>query len=162
MAALRYTTIIPGQFSIGANRIITEANQTTAKLLGYVRSKLLSRRFASFISMEDGDLWHLFSSKFKKNKEESSIELLLKDNQGAQFPVLLNCLNIDSTIRISITDVSKIKQAEAKAIFEAEYSHTLLDSLQKIYNLVPGLIYQYLLKPDNSHCFPFTSKAFFV
>jgi PAS domain S-box-containing protein len=141
--------------------IITEANHTTAKLLGYVRSQLLSRRFASFISMEDGDRWHLFSAKFKKDKEESSIELSLKDSQGAEFPVLLNCLNINSTIRISITDVSKIKQAEAKAIIEAEYSQNLLDSLQKIYNSVPGLIYQYLLRPDSSHCFPFASETLF-
>jgi PAS domain S-box-containing protein len=150
-----------GYVQLSDKGVITEANYTAAKLLGYARSKLLSHRFAGFVSTEDGDRWHIFFSKFKNYNEKLCIELTLKDSQGAEFPVQLNCMNINSTIRISITDVSKIKQAEAKANIEAEYSQSLLNSLQKIYNSVPGLIYQYILQPDGSHSFPFSSETLF-
>jgi diguanylate cyclase (GGDEF)-like protein/PAS domain S-box-containing protein len=34
-----------------------------------------------------------------------------------------------------------------------------LGRLQKIANRVPGMVYQYLLRPDGSSCFPFSSEA---
>jgi PAS domain S-box-containing protein len=101
-----------GYILLSDQGIITEANLTAAKLLCSDRRKLLSHRFNRFITPEDTDRWHLFSSKFKKHEEELSIELTLQDSQGTKFPVQLNCIAINSIIRISITDISKQKQTE--------------------------------------------------
>jgi len=47
---------------------------------------------------------------------------------------------------------SKRKQAE-------EAQQEALDHLQKIASRVPGVVYQFLLRPDGSSCFPFASEA---
>ncbi len=49
-------------------------------------------------------------------------------------------------------DVTERKEAEAKA-------HQLFDLLIKIANRVPGVVYQYKLRPDGSSCFPFASEG---
>ncbi|MEI6512555.1 MAG: PAS domain S-box protein [bacterium] len=49
-------------------------------------------------------------------------------------------------------DITERKQAE-KALSEA------LDRLQQISNQVPGLVYQFRLRPDGSSCMPFASNA---
>ncbi len=41
---------------------------------------------------------------------------------------------------------------------EREQAQSLLDRLQKIAQQVPGVIYQYQLRPDGSSCFPFASE----
>ena len=41
---------------------------------------------------------------------------------------------------------------------EREHAQSLLDRLQKIAQQVPGVIYQYQLRPDGSSCFPFASE----
>ncbi|MCU0976092.1 MAG: EAL domain-containing protein [Steroidobacteraceae bacterium] len=41
---------------------------------------------------------------------------------------------------------------------EREQAQSLLDRLHKLAQLVPGVIYQYQLRPDGSSCFPFASE----
>ncbi|MEE7624967.1 PAS domain S-box protein [Methylobacter sp. Wu8] len=50
------------------------------------------------------------------------------------------------------TDISERKQME-------EARKEALDRLQKIASRLPGVIYQYRLRPDGSSCFPFASEA---
>ncbi|MFZ4777495.1 MAG: response regulator, partial [Terrimicrobiaceae bacterium] len=54
--------------------------------------------------------------------------------------------------RLVLIDITARKQAEA-ATQEA------LDRLQKIASRLPGVVYQYRLRPDGSSCFPFASEA---
>ncbi len=57
------------------------------------------------------------------------------------------------TLLVSIIqDVTELKQLEA---VRAES----LERLQKIASRVPGVVYQYLLRPDGSSCFPFASEG---
>ena len=50
------------------------------------------------------------------------------------------------------TDISERKQLESQR-------EAALSRLQKIASRVPGVVYQYLLRPDGSACFPFASDA---
>ena len=106
--------------------LIAEINLTAAGLLGEDRRKLLRRRFAAFVSAQDGDGWHLFFSSVMKHNERQSTELTLKRCDGTEFPVQLDCLcassaDKDSMLRITLTDITKRKQAEA-ALHEVETS----------------------------------------
>ena len=51
-----------------------------------------------------------------------------------------------------ITDLTERKQVEA-------LKQEALDRLQKIASRVPGVVYQYQLRPDGTSCFPFASEA---
>ena len=106
--------------------LIAEINLTAAGLLGEERSKLLQRYFAAFVSAQDGDGWHLFFCSVMKHNERQSTELTLKRCDGIEFPVQLDCLRAsaadkDSMLRITLTDITKRKQAEA-VLHEVETS----------------------------------------
>jgi len=66
------------------------------------------------------------------------------------FPVLDEKGEVEE-ILISFIDITKIKEANAK--------QELLDQQTKIASLVPGVIFQYRLRPDGSSCFPYASEA---
>lgn len=51
-----------------------------------------------------------------------------------------------------VHDITEMKRLEA-------VREETLSRLQKIASRVPGLVYQYLLRPDGSSCFPFASDA---
>lgn len=61
---------------------------------------------------------------------------------AAGRPLRLAGIRIDATVRQR----------------EREQAQQLLDRLQKIAAQVPGVIYQYQLRPDGSSCFPFASE----
>ncbi len=164
-----------GYLTLTENELISEANIAATELLGIDRHNLLSRRFASLVAADDGDRWYLLFAQLIKRNQAVDIELVLKDSQGNEFPVQLNCLSINATVRISITDISSIKQAETVmrnveetvAIQQTERLHylqaqeDLLYRFQKIARSVPGVIYQYRLRPDGSSCIPYASDALF-
>ena len=92
--------------------LISDTNIAATELFGIERHNLLSRRFANFVAPDDGDRWYLLFVQLIKHYQAVDIELTLKNNQGIEFPVLLNCLSSNATVRISITNISKIKQIE--------------------------------------------------
>ncbi|MCX6064336.1 MAG: PAS domain S-box protein [Chloroflexi bacterium] len=57
------------------------------------------------------------------------------------------------TVLFSIVhDITERKHSEA-------VQQEAMDRIQKIASRVPGVVYQYLLRPDGSSCFPFASEA---
>ncbi len=77
---------------------------------------------------------------------------------GSVIIVYNRCeVTIDDTgkvMRITSTaqDISAAKEAERKW-------HEALERLQKIASRVPGVVYQFRMRPDGSFCFPFASDA---
>ena len=161
-----------GHLTLTENELISEANIAATELFGIERHNLLSRRFASLVADDDGDRWYLLFTQLIKHNQAVDIELTLKNNQGRQFPVQLNCLSVNATVRISITDISNIKQAEtvlrdfeetvaiqAERLQPLKTQEDLLCRLQKITSLVPGMVYKFRLRPDGSAHFPFASEG---
>jgi PAS domain-containing protein len=93
--------------------LIVEINLTATKLLRENRRKLLNRhrRFAAFVVPADADRWYLFFSGIMKRNERKSIELTLRRCDNTEFPVQLDCLCADSTLRITLTDITETKHA---------------------------------------------------
>ena len=117
-----------GYLLLTLDGLINEINLTAAGLLGVDRSKLLSSPFAALVaSPQEGDRWYLFVTGIRRHNQRQNIELSLKRSDGTGFPVQLDCLCVNSMLRITLTDITQIKQAEA-ALREVE-THTLAIAL---------------------------------
>ena len=167
-----YNNAPVGHLTLTDNELISEANKAATQLFGIERHNLLSRRFASLVAAEDGDRWYLLFAQLIKYNQAVDIELMLKHGQGKEFPVQLNCLSINANIRISITDLSNTREAETDLrdveetvaiqtdpLQPLETEKDLLCLLQKITNLVPGMVFKFRLRPDGSAHFPFASEG---
>lgn len=106
-----------GYFSLSDMGLITKINLTAANLFGMDRNKLLNCRFAALVAPEDADQWYLFFSSVLKHDIHQNIELTMKRADGIKFQGQLNCISIpdddnDSILRVALTDITQIKQAE--------------------------------------------------
>jgi PAS domain S-box-containing protein len=113
--------------------LISKINLTGCILLGVDRYQLISRRFSHYVVAQDRDRWHrLFMGIMKHpNAEKQAFDLQMARPDGAIFHVQLNCLNWDADendneLRIAITDISKLKLAEA----ELKIAATIFDSYE--------------------------------
>ncbi len=146
-----------GYLTVSTGGLINEVNLTAVRLLGVDRRKLLQRRFTPLVVAGDQDRWTQFFLDLKELDGTGSVELRMHRGDGAVFPAQLDCqrrrIGADGTaIRVTVSDVTERKQAQA-------VRDAALDLLQRIASQVPGVVYQYLLRPDGSSCFPFASAA---
>ncbi len=105
-----------GYLTLDREGIITEANLTAATLLGVDRKMIVDRRFASFVSPEDSDLWHLHLQSMLQH-DCPRCDLKLKRGDGTACHIQLNCkkstIDNNTTLRVALTDVSELKQANS-------------------------------------------------
>ena len=161
-----------GYLVLSDKGLISDVNIAACKLVGIDRRDLLSSSFASFVAPDDGDHWYLLFAQLIKHNQTLDIELALKNSQGKTLPVQLNCLSNNATVRISITNISNIRQtdtvwhdAQASVAIDSSYllplktPEDLLCRLQKITSCVPGMVYKFRLRPDGSAHFPFASEG---
>ncbi|HEY0841844.1 PAS domain S-box protein [Methylotenera sp.] len=101
--------------------LISKINLTGCILLGVDRYQLISRRFSHYVAAHDRDRWHrLFMGIMKHpGAERQAFDLQMTRPDGTSYHVQLNCLNWDAdekdnVLRIAITDISKLKLAEAE------------------------------------------------
>ncbi len=97
---------------------ITNINLTGAFLLGEERSRLVNRRFATYVVPEDTDLWHLHFTTVMKHGGTQTCELKIMKQDGSIMHVLLHSLKLikdgnSSEARIVLTDITRRKQLEA-------------------------------------------------
>lgn len=106
--------------------LISKINLTGSILLGVHRYQLISRRFSQYVAPLDRDRWHRQFMRMMKHpeasKQEFELEMIRPD--GTFYQVQLNCLNWDiddkeSVLRIVLTDISKLKKAEAELTIAA-------------------------------------------
>ncbi|HWR02985.1 MAG TPA: PAS domain S-box protein [Humidesulfovibrio sp.] len=71
---------------------------------------------------------------------------------GQERTVIASGILLDGGVLVTFFDVTERKRAEDEA-------HELAGRLQKIASRVPGMVFQYLLKPDGSSCFPYVSEG---
>lgn len=116
-----------GYLILTPDGLITEINLTAAGLLGVDRSKRLASYFSLFVTSQESELWTDFFTDIMKCNQRQAIELTLKRSDDTAFPVLLDCLCINSMLRITVTDITQIKKADA-VLREVE-THTLAIAL---------------------------------
>jgi PAS domain S-box-containing protein len=161
-----------GYLTLTHTGLIDKVNLAASKLLGVDKNKLLSRHFTTLITPQDCDKWHLCFASIMKHNQQQSIELTLKGCNNTEFPVQLDLVCINSVLRISLTDLTKVKKAESAlleaktlALINAERQRTAkiqedaLSRLEKIASQVPGMVFQFCMHVDGSSHFPFASTG---
>lgn len=128
-------------------------NTRAVALLGYSREELLGM---SIYDLVPADWRETYRQNFREKLLTDGLmhqEIRLIKKDGRKIPIEMNAAVLpDGTVYGSCRDVSARKEAEA-ARQEA------LDRLQKIAGRVPGVVFQFRLRPDGSSCFPFASEA---
>ncbi|MEI6916534.1 MAG: PAS domain S-box protein, partial [Armatimonadota bacterium] len=122
-----------------------------ADIVGKTDYDFVDRELAD--SFRENDLIAMAAGKPSSNEEwitfaDDGQRVLLDTTKTPMFDsqgVLIGVLGIGR-------DITERKRAEA-------VQQEALDRLQKIASRVPGLVYQYQLRPDGSSCMPFASEA---
>ncbi len=129
-------------------------NPAFLRLTGYSERELVARPYLDFI-LEDDRQRTLDEMKLQVAAQPSlqfENRYVCKDGRL----VLLSWTAIfdrsEGVTYATARDITQLRQAEL-ALQEA------LNRLQKIASQVPGVIYQYRLRPDGTSCFPFASEA---
>ncbi len=129
-----------GYITVSREAVISEINLTGCSMLGVNRTKILNHRFPSCIAPHEQDRWHrLFLHIMEhEDNEKQAFDLEMLRNDGSTFHAHLDCLRLrieDSQplLRIALTDVSKLKQAEASLriaaiLFESKEPRMVTDA----------------------------------
>lgn len=127
-----------GYLTLNSDVMIDEINHTGTKLLGSERSKLLHRRFPSFISLEYRERWDRHFMSVLAHDSKDICELLIQRQDGSTFFAQLHCLRLKkndnkSAVRVVLTDITDRKLAEvnlhiASVAFEANECMMITDA----------------------------------
>lgn len=102
-----------GYFTFGGSGLIREVNLTGARMLGTERSRLVNKRFESFIAEEDRQVFSSFLKKTFEGKGKESCEVTLKEQallihmEAAASPGGQEC-------RAGLVDISERAKAEGE------------------------------------------------
>ena len=117
--------------------VITEANLTAAALFGVERKKLLKRGFSGFVGTTHLDHWQRRFLHALQHEERQNCELVLRRSDDSFLHARLDCQKIKvgdtSSVRIAITDITELKQAEeelriAAIAFESQEGIVVTDA----------------------------------
>jgi DNA-binding NarL/FixJ family response regulator len=99
--------------------MIEEANLTATTMLGVERKHLLCRGFGALVVEEDQyHLRHLLMSAPSRG------QLALLRSDGRRLDAQLDCVRAAPGVRIILTDITQLRQAEAaRQVFEARLSN---------------------------------------
>jgi PAS domain S-box-containing protein len=131
-----------GYITLTRDALITEINLTGAALLGEERSKLIRRRFSSFVTPEDSDNWHQIFTRTVQHGDEWSCELLLQRGDGTRFHAQLDSMHMMKeddapVVRLTLTDITRRNQAQAS---ERRLRNILDKTLDMIFIFAPDTL----------------------
>lgn len=136
-----------------------QVNDALCEMLGYSQSEMLARTWLEMTHPDDVDRdTALFEQVMRGERDGYKLAKRFLHRSGRVVHTLLDVhawRDATGAVELflsTIMDVSDLVAAESKAR-EAE---ALLERLSEY---VPGVIYQYLLRPDGTSCFPYSSRG---
>ena len=133
-----------GYLTINAHGVVQEINLTGAILLKENRKRIVAHHLSRFIASEDKDRYHRSFQQLLKHDNRQTFDMALLRGDGSICHTQLDCIRVaDSdilpTVRITLTDITERKRAEARIEKLAFYDpltqlpnrRLLLDRLQQ-------------------------------
>ncbi|MDI1308035.1 MAG: PAS domain S-box protein [Methylotenera sp.] len=126
-----------GYLSITKHGMITEVNWKVTSMFGLQRKDINQHRFEEFVIEDDKKFWRRQFKMIKEMQggEELSLSLKLAGANGAIFNANLHCLRMDDDedqdqpiLRVTLEDVTQLKQAEQLMQLREGYQRSLLDN----------------------------------
>jgi PAS domain S-box-containing protein len=146
-----------GYFTISGHGLVLESNLTAANLLGIPRDRLAKQPFTKLIIPDDKDIYYQFDKHLLETGKPQTCELRMARSDGTRLWAFLGGTVADDAqgapvCYLVMSDISDSKRKE-------EEKREALESLQKISSQLPGVIFQFRLRPDGSSCVPYASEA---
>ena len=131
-----------GYFTLVDKAQISEVNLTGATLLGKERKKMLQHPFARFVTDADRDRYHRLIGRVLQHDERETCDLALQRGDGSVFQAQLDCVRVVAgdkppTVRLTLTDITERKRAEAElrvaaTAFESQEGMLVTDAATSI------------------------------
>ena len=129
-----YNFVSDGYFTLNKEGIILEVNLAAATLLGTERRKLINSSFIKYIDPADRNKFHHHCIDVMQTSIKHSIEIKLIKHDNNPFYVHMDTLNVldDNNnfkeFRISITDITEIKEAAKEVELANKYNRSLIEA----------------------------------
>ena len=144
-------------FWVNREGSIIYVNDAACTERGYTKAEMLGMKIFDLDPDYQAGIWEIHFEDLKR-RGTVTLETRHKMKSGREYPVEMsaNYIKIDS-VEFNFCFLRNITTRK-KAELEAKEA---FNRLEKIASRVPGLVYQYRLRPDGSSCFPFASEAIF-
>jgi PAS domain S-box-containing protein len=150
-----------GYITLSREGMIREINLTASDMLGVVRTKLLSRRFSQFVVAEDRNRWDLHFISVLQHSQLQRCELAFQREDGSRFHAQLNSLKVGLSpssdelekasslpvkdgevfsVRVVLTDITELMQAEAAIIEAREYAESIVNTVREPLIVLDGAL----------------------
>ncbi|MGV8898006.1 MAG: PAS domain S-box protein [Burkholderiaceae bacterium] len=137
---------------------IQYVNPCFSKVTGYSPSEVIGKNPRILQSGQTSEEIYLEMWSKLSGGEAWRGELLNKRRNGELYWEEINVAPVKNTVG-TVTHYVAVKTDITERVLLAAAREDALSTLQKIASRVPGLIYQYRLRPDGSGYFPFASEA---
>ncbi|MDX1914544.1 MAG: EAL domain-containing protein [Methylophilus sp.] len=125
-----------GYVTLSEAGMISEANWKARSILGIKRKDLGKERFARFVVLEDRKKWQIQFSALRELsvEDELAFELkLINDVANQYIDVKLSCVRTVATenhsmVRVTLFDITEMKQADLSLRQKEAYQRSLLDN----------------------------------
>jgi PAS domain S-box-containing protein len=112
-----------GYVTISEQKLLLEANLTTATLLGVTRNDLIKQPFSRFVLREDQDIYYFLHKQLFETGEPHGCELRMVKKDGTTLWVRLQATSVQDAAgpavsRVVISDITERKQAEERLAHE--------------------------------------------
>lgn len=116
-----------GYLTLDRYGIIEEANLTAAVMLGEDRKTLKGARFTQFVIAEECNRWGRLFSRMLQLDQAEPCELILQQKNGVSLYVQVHSIRVlnnrKPSLRISLTNITEKKGAEAEIMRLAYFDH---------------------------------------
>ena len=157
-SALRYQTLLQtgsdGIHVLDEKGNVLEANMAFCNMLGYTKEELLQLNVTDWDAQWSRE--RLLANIGEMIRHPMVFETKHHSKDGTILDVEINVTGVvlegRNYLYAAARDITERKQEEA-------LKQETLDRFLKISSRVPGLLYQFRLRPDGTSCFPFASEA---
>ena len=169
-----------GYFILSREGKIIQVNIAGCQIFGIERSYLKNHTFGFFVSSESRPVLQLFLSRVFSSNTKETCDLSLTCPDTRHIHITGYAEQDKDECFVTAVDITEQKRVEKKLILANEElalqneektkraaelvdANTLIyaqhDRLTEIASLVPGVVFQYCLRPDGSSFFPYASEA---
>lgn len=129
-------------FTLNFEGTIKEVNLRASSMLGIDRKKLIGRRFHSFISVNELDIFNSFMKNVFTSDVKQTCELKILNKKKQTFRVLLEALKLEDTLeeemqcQVALIDLTEYKKIEDSLIKANNELKSINDTKDKFFSII--------------------------